>query len=78
MPASPIPDPMQHALALAERAIGLSEPNPRVGCVLVAPAGRCIGEGHTPAAGSAHAVVRALRDAAAGGHDPRAERAGEP
>lgn len=71
MPASPIPDPMQHALALAERAIGLSEPNPRVGCVLVAPDGRWIGEGHTQAAGSAHAEVMALRDATARGHDPR-------
>jgi len=71
MAASPIPDPMQHALALAERAIGLSEPNPRVGCVLVAPDGRWIGEGHTQAAGSAHAEVMALRDATARGHDPR-------
>lgn len=61
------PDPMQRALALAERAIGLSDPNPRVGCVLVAPDGRWIGEGHTQAAGSAHAEVMALRDAAAHG-----------
>jgi diaminohydroxyphosphoribosylaminopyrimidine deaminase / 5-amino-6-(5-phosphoribosylamino)uracil reductase len=60
---------MQHALALAERAVGLSEPNPRVGCVLVAPDGRWIGEGHTQAAGSAHAEVMALRDAAARGED---------
>jgi len=62
-------DPMQHALALAECAIGLTEPNPRVGCVLVAADGRWIGEGHTQAAGSAHAEVMALRDAAARSHD---------
>jgi diaminohydroxyphosphoribosylaminopyrimidine deaminase/5-amino-6-(5-phosphoribosylamino)uracil reductase len=62
---------MRHALALAENAIGLSEPNPRVGCVLVAPDGRWIGEGHTQAAGSAHAEVMALRDAAARGHEVR-------
>jgi diaminohydroxyphosphoribosylaminopyrimidine deaminase/5-amino-6-(5-phosphoribosylamino)uracil reductase len=62
---------MQRALALAEQAIGLSEPNPRVGCVLVAPDGICIGEGHTQAAGSAHAEVMALRDAAARGYELR-------
>jgi diaminohydroxyphosphoribosylaminopyrimidine deaminase/5-amino-6-(5-phosphoribosylamino)uracil reductase len=66
-----LPDPMQHALGLAERAIGLTEPNPRVGCVLVARDGRWIGEGHTQAAGSAHAEVMALRDAASRGHDVR-------
>ena len=59
---------MDRALALARGAIGLSEPNPRVGCVLVAPGGeRVIGEGHTQAAGQAHAEVMALRDAAARG-----------
>ena len=69
MPARTPADPMQRALALAENAIGLSEPNPRVGCVLVAADGKPIGEGHTQAAGSAHAEVMALRDAAARGHD---------
>ena len=34
---------MHEALALARQAIGLSEPNPRVGCVIVAPDGRVIG-----------------------------------
>jgi len=72
MPAPPrLADPMQHALALAERAIGLSEPNPRVGCVLVSSDGRWIGEGHTQAAGCAHAEVMALRDASARGHNTR-------
>jgi diaminohydroxyphosphoribosylaminopyrimidine deaminase / 5-amino-6-(5-phosphoribosylamino)uracil reductase len=60
---------IDRALALAAGAIGLSEPNPRVGCVLVAADGqRVLGEGHTQAAGEAHAEVMALRDAAARGH----------
>lgn len=58
---------MREALDLATRAIGLSEPNPRVGCVLVAPDGRVIGRGHTQQAGGAHAEVMALRDADAAG-----------
>ena len=60
--------PMRRALELAQAAVGLTEPNPRVGCVLVSPDGRWIGEGHTQAAGSAHAEVMALRDAQAKGH----------
>jgi diaminohydroxyphosphoribosylaminopyrimidine deaminase / 5-amino-6-(5-phosphoribosylamino)uracil reductase len=60
---------MQQALALAGRAVGLSDPNPRVGCVLVSADGqRVLGEGSTQAAGDAHAEVMALRDAAARGH----------
>lgn len=63
---------MAQALALAARATGLSEPNPRVGCVIVAPDGRTVlGQGHTQAAGQAHAEVMALRDAAARGQDVR-------
>ena len=38
--APPDTTPMQEALALAHGAIGLSEPNPRVGCVITAPDGR--------------------------------------
>ena len=64
-------DPMQQALALAERAIGLSEPNPRVGCVLVSPDGAVIGQGHTQQAGGPHAEISALRDAQAAGRDVR-------
>src|SRR5438132_13702496 len=60
---------MNQALALARQAVGLSEPNPRVGCVIVSAAGdRVLGQGHTQAAGDAHAEVMALRDAAARGH----------
>jgi diaminohydroxyphosphoribosylaminopyrimidine deaminase/5-amino-6-(5-phosphoribosylamino)uracil reductase len=64
---------MRHALALAEGAIGLSDPNPRVGCVIVAPDGRLLGSGHTQAAGQAHAEVMALRDAQARGGDQQAQ-----
>lgn len=62
---------MQEALGLAEEAVGLSEPNPRVGCVIVAPDARTIGHGHTQQAGGPHAEVMALRDAAARGEDVR-------
>ena len=58
---------MHEALALAEQSIGLTEPNPRVGCVIAAPDGRVIGRGHTQQAGGPHAEVMALRDAAARG-----------
>ena len=59
------------ALELARRAIGLTEPNPRVGCVIVAADGRILGQGHTQPAGQAHAEIMALRDAAARGEDVR-------
>lgn len=62
---------MRRALALAEQAIGLSDPNPRVGCVLVGPRDAWRTEGHTQPAGEAHAEVMALRAARAAGHDPR-------
>jgi diaminohydroxyphosphoribosylaminopyrimidine deaminase/5-amino-6-(5-phosphoribosylamino)uracil reductase len=59
---------MQQALAQARRAVGLSDPNPRVGCVIVSADGsQVLGEGHTQAAGDAHAEIMALRDAAAKG-----------
>ncbi|MDP0989714.1 deaminase, partial [Klebsiella pneumoniae] len=41
------------------------------GCVILASDGRLLGEGHTQAAGEAHADVMALRDAAARGEDVR-------
>ncbi|MCZ8236416.1 MAG: bifunctional diaminohydroxyphosphoribosylaminopyrimidine deaminase/5-amino-6-(5-phosphoribosylamino)uracil reductase RibD [Inhella sp.] len=55
---------MRLALAWAEQAIGLSDPNPRVGCVLLDASGGFVGAGHTQAAGQAHAEVMALRQAA--------------
>ena len=60
---------MEQALALARGSIGLTEPNPRVGCVIVAADGRqVLGQGHTQPAGQPHAEIMALRDAAARGH----------
>lgn len=61
---------MRQALELARNAVSVSDPNPRVGCVIVSADGRCIGQGHTQPAGEAHAEVMALRDAAARGADP--------
>ena len=63
--------PMHEALRWAEKAIGVCEPNPRVGCVIVAADGRVIGRGHTQQAGGPHAEVMALRDAAVQGHSVR-------
>jgi diaminohydroxyphosphoribosylaminopyrimidine deaminase/5-amino-6-(5-phosphoribosylamino)uracil reductase len=67
----PYESPMHEALELAALAIGLSEPNPRVGCVITAPDGRVLGRGHTQQAGGAHAEVMALRDAQARGESVR-------
>ena len=69
-PSGPIEAPMREALALAARAVGLSDPNPRVGCVIVAD-GTIAGRGHTQEAGGPHAEIMALRDAAARGVDVR-------
>ncbi len=62
---------MHEALALAHEAVGLSDPNPRVGCVIAAPDGRVIGRGHTQQAGGPHAEVMALRDLRSRGEDAR-------
>jgi len=70
-PAELSSTPMGEALQWAEQAIGLCEPNPRVGCVIVAADGRVIGRGHTQQAGGPHAEVMALRDAAGNGHSVR-------
>ena len=59
---------MREALALAGQAVGLTEPNPRVGCVILDAHGQVIGRGHTQQAGGPHAEVMALRDVAARGH----------
>lgn len=61
---------MERALALAWRGLYTTDPNPRVGCVLVKN-GEVIGEGYTQPAGQDHAEVRALKDARARGHDLR-------
>ena len=51
---------MARALHLAERGLFTTDPNPRVGCVLV-KAGEVIGEGWHQWAGEAHAEINALR-----------------
>ncbi len=66
-----LPEPIRQALALAHRAVGLCEPNPRVGCVLIGADGQLLGQGHTQAVGGPHAEVMALRDAQARGHFTR-------
>lgn len=61
---------MLRALDLA--ALGPAHgPNPRVGCVLLDPAGRVLGEGHHRGAGTPHAEVAALADARGRGADVR-------
>ena len=61
---------MARALALAERGLCTTTPNPRVGCVIVRN-GEVIGEGFHERAGEAHAEVAALRDAHAKNRDVR-------
>lgn len=64
------PPPMIQALGLAAQALFLSNPNPRVGCVIVERDGvKVLGKGFTQQAGWAHAEVMALQDALAAGHD---------
>jgi len=54
---------LKQALALAEQGFGLTDPNPRVGCVIGHLDGHVLGQGHTQQAGGAHAEVMALRAA---------------
>ncbi|GAA5159382.1 bifunctional diaminohydroxyphosphoribosylaminopyrimidine deaminase/5-amino-6-(5-phosphoribosylamino)uracil reductase RibD [Viridibacterium curvum] len=62
------PEFMHRALQLAERGLYTTTPNPRVGCVIVSPEGKVIGEGFTQPAGQNHAEIQALEDAARRGH----------
>ncbi len=55
------------AIELAHQSIGLSEPNPRVGCVIHDASGHLAGEGWTQQAGGPHAEVMAMRQAASVG-----------
>lgn len=53
---------MSHALQLAERGMYSTDPNPRVGCVLVKD-GVVVGTGWHEVAGGPHAEIHALNDA---------------
>jgi diaminohydroxyphosphoribosylaminopyrimidine deaminase/5-amino-6-(5-phosphoribosylamino)uracil reductase len=65
-------DEMFMALALREgmKGVGLSSPNPPVGCLLV-KAGRIVGRGAHTRAGDPHGEIMALRDAESRGEDVR-------
>jgi diaminohydroxyphosphoribosylaminopyrimidine deaminase/5-amino-6-(5-phosphoribosylamino)uracil reductase len=62
---------LHEALLLAHDAIGLSDPNPRVGCIVGRDDGSVIAQGSTQAAGQAHAEAFALAQARQAGHDVR-------
>lgn len=59
---------MHQALLEAKKALFISDPNPRVGCVIVKNH-QIIGKGFTQEVGSHHAEVMAIRDAKNHGHD---------
>ena len=61
---SPPPPALDLALTLARKALWLTSPNPRVGCVITAADGTVLGQGHTQRAGGPHAEIMALRNAA--------------
>ena len=61
---------MARALALAEKGLYTTTPNPRVGCVIVKN-GEVIGEGWHERAGEAHAEINALSQVRARGGDAR-------
>ncbi|MDR2373109.1 MAG: bifunctional diaminohydroxyphosphoribosylaminopyrimidine deaminase/5-amino-6-(5-phosphoribosylamino)uracil reductase RibD [Bifidobacteriaceae bacterium] len=71
------PEPALKPEDALDRAFTLAEsgpkhgPNPRVGCVIVGRRGGLVGEGSHQGAGTAHAEVAALDDAARRGLSPR-------
>jgi diaminohydroxyphosphoribosylaminopyrimidine deaminase/5-amino-6-(5-phosphoribosylamino)uracil reductase len=54
---------LSRAIALAERGIGRTHPNPPVGAVIVDESGQVLGEGFHRRAGLAHGEVEAILDA---------------
>ncbi|MBN1816953.1 MAG: bifunctional diaminohydroxyphosphoribosylaminopyrimidine deaminase/5-amino-6-(5-phosphoribosylamino)uracil reductase RibD [Sedimentisphaerales bacterium] len=60
---------MKMALRLAQFGVGLVEPNPAVGCVIVRD-GKVIGKGYHKKFGEAHAEVNALHDCRVRGNNP--------
>ncbi len=59
---------MLEALNMANKAMRITSPNPRVGCVIVNAHGQILGQGYTQAAGGPHAEIVALQDAESRGH----------
>jgi len=51
------------------QAVGVSEPNPRVGCAIFAADGALVASGHTDRTGGAHAEIAALRQARDSGRE---------
>lgn len=69
MPQTQPPNSFHQLAALeAAQATYASNPNPRVGCVIVNTAEQVLAQGHTQKAGGPHAEVMALRDAALRGN----------
>ncbi|MBN1123866.1 MAG: bifunctional diaminohydroxyphosphoribosylaminopyrimidine deaminase/5-amino-6-(5-phosphoribosylamino)uracil reductase RibD [Sedimentisphaerales bacterium] len=60
---------MKMALRLAQFGVGMVEPNPAVGCVIVKN-GKVIGKGYHKKFGEAHAEINALQDCRDKGNDP--------
>lgn len=58
---------LMRAIGVAHGSLGLSDPNPRVGCIIHAADGSLAGEGFTQQAGGAHAEVMAMRNASQAG-----------
>jgi diaminohydroxyphosphoribosylaminopyrimidine deaminase / 5-amino-6-(5-phosphoribosylamino)uracil reductase len=56
---------MRRAIALSAAGIGSTSPNPPVGCVLLDPDSRIVGEGYHERKGESHAEVNALAAAGA-------------
>ena len=56
-------DIMRVALGLAKRGLGRTAPNPTVGCVVVSPEGKVLGQARTADAGRPHAETQALQQA---------------
>lgn len=58
-----VDEAMRRAVELAARGLGTTSPNPVVGCVLLDPGGRVVGEGFHAYAGGPHAEIVALAQA---------------
>ena len=63
---------MARALEIARKGIYTTDPNPNVGCVIVASDGSVVGEGWHQKAGEAHAEIHALERAAGSAKDATA------